>query len=335
MSESENEQYPIKKQHSKEEKSQKPEATKKKEEHRHCQCLSPKKETQTILSDNRSPSVVREDKEVFDFTSKKLSHPSSSGTLSRKSRSKENKVDITRKEQDSHSPSMSKSPRRKDERNVFDFSVADGSEYATLRRKKKQHNHSSQNKHNREVLDFTSSTERQRQELMEYGASGSERKDLSSRLDTSVNTSQEMLHNIKSSSEFLISKSNSKEVIQKVRHAPEIHDKALDPWPESAYLSLPRQKSDNKKDDYDSLGDSTGDNKEDVSNRDTIDPPDLFNTNKSIAQNDDIEQELAYDNNSIVQPRNSFYKDENLSIIQNDVIEEPIYVSRSATLKHR
>ena len=126
-----------------------------------------------------------------------------------------------------------------------------------------------------------------------------------------------------------MSKSSSKEVISKQRTTTEVHDKTLDPWPETSYLSLPRQKSGPKKDDYDSLGDSPS--KDDVSN--TIEPPDLFNTNKMIAQNEKISSEPIYDTN----PKCVYYKDSEVSSmsIQNNVLDEPIYVSKSSTLKHR
>ena len=327
---SENEQYPLKQQHSHgESKGHKSDDSyyKRKEEHRHCQCLSPKKESSNLVSELRSPSLVREEKEVFDFTSKKANQ-FVGGTLTRKSRSKDSKVDITRKDMDIHSSPMSKSPRRKEERNVFDFSVTDGSEYATLRKKKKHLSHS---KHIREVLDFTSNSERKTdQSVMDFN-SGSERRDVLdftstiSRVEnSSLNTSQEMLH-LKSSSEFLGSKSSSKEAVQR-RHASDVHDKAIDPWPESSHLSLPRQKSDPRKDDYDSLGDSPVTSKADLSNkeslRDTIDPPDLFNPNKVIAHMDDIDQDL-YERSA---------NDVNLT---KPEVEEPIYASRSGTLKHR
>ena len=331
---SENEQYPLKQQHSHgESKGHKSDDSyyKRKEEHRHCQCLSPKKESHNLVTELRSPSLVREEKEVFDFTSKKVRDQFVSGTLTRKSRSKDNKVDITRKDMDIHSSPMSKSPRRKEERNVFDFSVTEGSEYATLRKKKKHLSHS---KHNREILDFTSNAERKTDQAVLDFNSGSERRDVLdftstvSRVEnSSLNTSQEMLH-LKSSSEFLVSKSSSKEAVQK-RHASDVHDKAIDPWPESSHLSLPRQKSDPRKDDYDSLGDSPVTSKADLSNkeslRDTIDPPDLFNPNKIIAHTDDIDQNI-YDRDS------NYLKDGNLAKPEP---EEPIYASRSGTLKHR
>ena len=84
-----------------------------------CQCLpSPRKDE-------------KEGREVFDFTSKKSSaHQSSSGsgsgskTLRRK---KDHKIDLTRKGVESSSATVSstmiKSPRRVDERSIFDFTV--------------------------------------------------------------------------------------------------------------------------------------------------------------------------------------------------------------------
>jgi len=275
-------------------------------DHRHCQCLSPRKENNPI-TEALSPSHTREDKEVFDFTSKKLNHAPPIGSLkTRKHRSKENKVDITRKDVEIHSSSSLKSPRRKEERNVFDFSVRDGSEYATLRKKKSSR---------REVLDFTSGSERR--EVLDFTSSSDRREVLdftsSSRLDnSSINTSQEIL-NLKSSSEFIVSKSNSREVIHKdkleqKRQKSEVLD-VVEPWPESCHIPLPRQKSDlenSSREGFDSSrgggdGLSSANSKEDLDDdkvnpvfsplppRETIDPPDLFNTNK-ISTNCSIDQ---------------------------------------------
>ena len=159
---------------------------------------------------------------------------------------------------------------------MFDFSVADGSEYATLRKKKSGKR--------REVLDFTSGSDRERREVLDFT---SERRDVldftsTSRLDaSSANTSQELL-NLKSSSEFLVSKSGSREMIQ-ARQPSE--DKAIDPWPESSHLSLPRQKSDTNNEEF--LQETSTFRKVDFKteksfspSRDTIEPPDLFNPSK-------------------------------------------------------
>lgn len=231
---------------------------KRKDELRQCQCVSPL---------TRSPSHNREEKEVFDFTSKKLSQLSTA-TLGRKSRSKENKVDITRKDVEIPSSSLVKSPRRAGERNVFDFSVADGNEYATLRKRKTVNR--------REVLDFTSSSdrERDRREVLDF-TSTSERRDVldftsTSRYDnTSANTSQELL-NLKSSSEFLSASGIQQE----------------EQWPDSQGLSLPRQKSDTNNDQI-NPDPASALRKVDFKTeqsfspiRDTIEPPDLFNPGK-------------------------------------------------------
>ena len=238
---------------------------KRKDELRQCQCPSPRA---------RSPPHEREEKEVFDFTSKKLSQLSTA-TLGRKSRGKDSKVDITRKDVEIHSSSpLVKSPRRKEERNVFDFSVADGSEYATLRKRKSGKRRegftSGSDRERREVLDFTS----ERRDILDFTST--------SRLDaSSANTSQELL-NLKSSSEFLVCNSGSREMIQ-VRQPSE--DKAIDPWPESSHLSLPRQKSDTNNEEF--LQDNSTFRKVDFKteksfspSRDTIEPPDLFNPSK-------------------------------------------------------
>ena len=244
---------------------------KRKEELRQCQCVSPL---------TRSPSHNREEKEVFDFTSKKLSQLSTA-TLGRKSRAKENKVDITRKDVEIPSSALVKSPRRKEERNVFDFSVADGNEYATLRKRKSVNR--------REILDFTSSSdrERDRREVLDF-TSTSERRDVldftsTSRYDnSSANTSQELL-NLKSSSEFLVSASGSQQE---------------EPWPDSQHLSLPRQKSDTKNEETNPEQASAFrkvDFKTDQSFspiRDTIDPPDLFNPSKQFGE-DQLEQQYV------------------------------------------
>merc|ERR1719180_129423 len=101
-----------------------------------CQCLSPRKEIETLTEDTSPSHNGREKKEVFDFTSKKMNPP----LKTRKQSSKEQKVDITRNDVEVNSSGSSmKSPRRKGERNVFDFGVRNESgmesEYATLRRK--------------------------------------------------------------------------------------------------------------------------------------------------------------------------------------------------------
>ena len=218
---SENEQFP-KKQHSKEERGNtrsEEGQLKKKEEHRHCQCLSPRKEIAAV--DIRSPSMAREDKEVFDFTSKKLSQYSSS-TLSRKSRSRDHKYETSGKVKDSDI--YGTLGPRKDERNTFDKSVGDGSEYATLRKKKhSRHKHS-------EILDFTSSAGKMRETA------------------SPMNTSQELL---KSSNEFLVSKTSSREMIS---------SKPEEFWSEPSQS----RRGDTKRDDYDSIGDSPTNSKDDL-----------------------------------------------------------------------
>ena len=310
---SENEQLPGKR-HSQEDKHAKPEETyfKRLDEHQHCQCPSPspRKETNKLFNDVHSPSLSREDKEVFDFTSKKLVHYSS-GTLTRKSRTKENKVDIMRKDLEIYSSPTSKSSRKKEDRNVFDFSVADGSEYATLKKKR-----SSGHRKHRDTSDYTT--------YEKLGghldvASGSERKtdmDFAKVEKRSINNSQELL-NIKSSTEFLVSKSSSKEFNLR---RPVADDKAMDPWPETPNMSLVRQKHE----DYDSLGDSPVNSKDDISAkeslRDTIDPPDLFNTNKP-KQAEESGQEIR---------GSSSFKDADMNFFRND---EPIYMSTSGTLR--
>ena len=242
-----------------------------------CQCLSPRA---------RSPQQLnREEKEVFDFTSKKLSQLSTA-TLGRKSRAKENKVDITRKDVEIHSSPLMKSPRRKEERNVFDFSLsADGNDYATLRQRKSVKR--------REVLHFTSSSDRERREILDF-TSTSERRDgldftSTSRFDNnSANTSQELL-NLKSSSEFLVSKSGSREVLQPRQQSD-------DQWPDSEHLSLARQKSDANNEDIsqDSSAYRKVDFKTELSFspiRDTIEPPDLFNPSKQCGPGSDAHGE--------------------------------------------
>lgn len=270
---SENEQYP-KKQHSKEERGNtrsEEGQLKKKEEHRHCQCLSPRKE---MASDVRSPSMVREDKEVFDFTSKKLSQYSSS-TLSRKSRARDHKYESSGKVKDSDI--YGTLGPRKDDRNTFDKCVGDGSEYATLRKKKhSRHKHS-------EILDFTSSAAK----MMETASP--------------MNTSQELL---KSSTEILVSKTSSREMIS---------SKPEEFWSEPSQS----RRGDTKRDDYDSIGDSPTNSKDDLSSKDllretTIDPPDLFNTNLDVDK----------------------YRPGFEMRQSNTEVEEPTYISRSATLKH-
>ena len=253
---------------------------KRKDELRQCQCPSPRA---------RSPPHEREEKEVFDFTSKKLSQLSTA-TLGRKSRGKDSKVDITRKDVEIHSSSpLVKSPRRKEERNVFDFSVADGSEYATLRKRKSGKRRegftSGSDRERREVLDFTS----ERRDILDFTST--------SRLDaSSANTSQELL-NLKSSSEFLVSKSGSREVLQPRQQSD-------DQWPDSEHLSLARQKSDANNEDIsqDSSAYRKVDFKTELSFspiRDTIEPPDLFNPSKQCGPGSDAHG----DDQQFVSPR--------------------------------
>ena len=99
-------------------------------------------------------------------------------------RSKESKVDITRKDFDAHNSSYNKSPRLKEERNVFDFGVRKEATGSTTGTSSTRDAYSS----TREVFDFTSS----------------------SRLEYLSSTSREL---IKSSSEFLSSKNGSREVL--------------------------------------------------------------------------------------------------------------------------
>lgn len=99
-----------------------------------CQCLP-------------SPSPRKEDKrdgrEIFDFTSKKLSNQGNSKTLRRK---KEHKIDITVQGIENHG--AIKSPRRTDERNIFDFSVKKDTQNEGI--------YGRTTYSRREVLDFTS-----------------------------------------------------------------------------------------------------------------------------------------------------------------------------------
>ena len=63
-----------------------------KEDLRNCRCLSPPVDNEAILTEvSRSPSSVREDKEIFDFTSRKLN---CSTEKKQKAPSKESKFDI-------------------------------------------------------------------------------------------------------------------------------------------------------------------------------------------------------------------------------------------------
>ena len=344
---SENEQVPFFKQHSHEE-NQKTEDVyykRKDDPHRHCQCPSPRKESSKSFGDVPSPSLGRDEKEVFDFTSKKLSHYAG-GTLTRRQRSKDSKNESKQRQRTldneiySSPTSIKTSRRRKDDRNMFDFSAADGSEYATLR-KKRCSSHKKHHSRDRElvsdcsrdyekigdVLDFTSSSDRR--DALEFSSATK----VESR---SINNSQELL-NIKSSTEFL-SKSSSKEFSQRRQISDTVHDKSIDPWPESSTLSLPRQpkERDSRNKDYDSLGESPVNSKDDLSIKEslrdaTIDPPDLFNTNKSVGPQNSTnpEDEMMLDHSKN-------YPDIPMHLYQSKIdSEEPIYVSRSGTLKKR
>ena len=345
---SENEQVPFSKQHSHEEKNQKTEDIyykRKDDPHRHCQCPSPRKESSKSFGDVHSPSLGRDEKEVFDFTSKKLSQYTG-GTLTRRHRSKDSKNEAkpgqrTLDNEIYSSPTSIKTSRRqKDNRNMFDFSAADGSEYATLR-KKRCSSHKKHHSRDRElvtdcsrdyekigdVLDFTSNSDRR--DVLDFSSA--------TNVDTrSINNSQELL-NIKNSTEFL-SKSSSKEFSQRRQISDTVHDKSIDPWPESSTLSLPRQpkERDSRNKDYDSLGESPVNSKDDLSIKEslrdaTIDPPDLFNTNKSVgpqnSTNPEDEMTLDHSKNYPDIPMHSYR-----SKIDS---EEPIYVSRAGTLKKR
>ena len=325
---SENEQAPFPNQYSLEEKNHKTEDIyyKRKDDlHRHCQCPSPRKESSKILGDVASPARVHDDKEIFDFTSKKLSHYAG-GTLTRKHRSKEARQRKTLDNEIYSSPTSIKTSRRhKEERNMFDFSAADGSEYATLRKKRcssdrKHHSRDRDYEKIGHVLDFTSGPER-RDVLDLTSASRVE--------NSSINTSQELLH-VKSSTEFL-SKSDSKEFSQRRQNSDAVHDKTIDPWPESSTLSLPRQRKerDSRRGDYDSLGESPNNSKDDLSVKEaTIEPPDLFNTKKHQS-NINPEDESLLDHSK---------KFSNIPMHLDQTrldFEEPIYVSRSGTLKKR
>jgi hypothetical protein len=290
----------------------------------HCQCLSPRKESET--ADEASPSLGgREKKEVFDFTSKKISQPLVGSLKTRKHGTKEHKVDVTRKDVDSSTVSSMKSPRRKEERNVFDFGVRNEngmeSEYATLRRKgtdsvieseyatlRRKGNGSSgtegeyatlkkKKSSRREVLDFTSGSSREvldftssgdRREVLDFTSSCRQQQQLA---NTSANTSQE-IQNIKSSSEFPGSKCGSREVSSKDK-MDQIH--VGEPWQETCLGSntqLCSRPERSSREGFASLrsgdGLSSGNSKEDLCDaafspqppRETIDPPDLFNTNK-------------------------------------------------------
>lgn len=296
-----------------------------------CQCVSPRKESETLTEDT-SPSHNREKKEVFDFTSKKLGQTSAGSLKPRKHRPKEHKVDVTRKDVEVHSSTGSsvKSPKKKEERNVFDFGVRNESgmesEYATLRRKGTETSIASEygtirrkgtgssgtegeyatlrrkKSSRREILDFTSGSSR---EVLDFTSSAEHREVLdftsNSRLgNASANTSQELL-NLKSSSEFLVSKYNSREVLnkEKLEASLEVNNHTA-PWQESRIGSEQRSshvETASSREGFDSSrgggdGLSSGNSKEDLYDdknrgefspqpqRETIDPPDLFNTNK-------------------------------------------------------
>ena len=345
---SENEQVPFAKQHSHEEKNHKAEDIyykRKDDPHRHCQCPSPRRESSKSFGDVPSPSLGRDEKEVFDFTSKKMSHYAG-GTLTRRQRSKDSKNDAKQRQRtlDSEiysSPTSIKTSRKqKDDRNMFDFSAADGSEYATLR-KKRCSSHKKHHSRDRElvsdcsrdyekigdVLDFTSSSDRR--DVLEFSSA--------TRVgNSSINNSQELL-NVKSSTEFL-SKSSSKEFSQRRQISDAVHDKSIDPWPESSTLSLPRQhkERDSRNKDYDSLGESPGNSKDDLNMKEslrdaTIEPPDLFNTNKAVGHQNSTNPE-----DEIMLDHSKNYPDIPMHLYQSKIdSEEPIYVSRSGTLKKR
>merc|ERR1719270_1798694 len=173
-----------------------------------------------------------------------------------------------------------KSPsRRKEDRNVFDFGVRNESgmerEYATLRRKKSSR---------REVLDFTSGSSR---EVLDFTSSGDRREILdftsNGRLGNgSANTSQEIL-NLKSSSEFLGSKCNSREVLnQEGNGAAGLT--LIEPWQETCLGGS----VDAQEGRWSCSASKENLNREMLSPqppRETIDPPDLFNTNKIFRPN--------------------------------------------------
>ena len=281
-----------------------------------CQCLSPRKETE-----DTSPSHNgREKKEVFDFTSKKINPP----LKTRKQSSRDQKVDVTRNDVEINSSGSSmKSPRRKEERNVFDFGVRNESgmesEYATLRRKGTERSGEVEGEYatlrrkgkkapgrsvtegeyatlkkkkssRREVLDFTSGSSR---EVLDFTSSGDRREVLdftsNARLGNgSANTSQEIL-NLKSSSEFLGSKCNSREVLNHEGNAEGLT--LIEPWQETRLGLGGATGSDAAEGVNGYLGQATS--KEDLDRdalspqppRETIDPPDLFNTNKIFSSN--------------------------------------------------
>ena len=281
-----------------------------------CQCLSPRKETAT---EDTSPSHgSREKKEVFDFTSSKKMNPP---LKTRKQSSREQKVDVTRNdvEVNSSGSSMKSPSRRKEDRNVFDFGVrnesgmeseyatlrrkgkergdVDAGEYATLRRKGKKSSGSSskgtegeyatlrrKKSSRREVLDFTSGSSR---EVLDFTSSGDRREVLdftsNGRLGNgSANTSQEIL-NLKSSSEFLGSKCNSREVLnQEGNGAAGLT--LIEPWQETCLGGS----VDAQEGRLSCSASKENLNREVLSPqppRETIDPPDLFNTNKIFRPN--------------------------------------------------
>lgn len=282
-----------------------------------CQCLSPRKEIETL--EDTSPSN-RDKKEIFDFTSKKINAP----LKTRKQSSRELKVDITKNDADVNSSGSSmKSPWRKEERNVFDFGVRNESgmeseyatlrrkgtersevegEYATLRRKGKKASGNSttegeyatlkrKKSSRREVLDFTSESPR---EVLDFTSSCERREvlDFTSNAklgNVSANTSQEIL-NLKSSSEFLVSKCNSREMLSK--EGNELGNSEgltlIEPWQETCLGSsvagdAGEMGSANSKEDLDALSPQPP--------RETIDPPDLFNTNKIFPSNFSVKED--------------------------------------------
>lgn len=176
-----------------------------------------------------------------------------------------------------------------------------------------------------DVLDFTSSSDRR--DVLDFTSVTRAEK-------SSINNSQELL-NVKSSTEFL-SKSNSKEFSQRRQISDSVHDKSIDPWPESSSLSLPRQnkEKDSRNMDYDSLGESPGNSKDDLNIKDslrdtTIEPPDLFNTNKTVGH-----QNSSNPEDDIMLDHSKNYPDIPMHLYQSKIdSEEPIYVRRSGTLK--
>ena len=350
----------------------------------HCQCLSPRKESDALPED-ASPSHSREKKDVFDFTSKKNGQTPSGTLKSRKHRPKEHKVDITRKDVEIHSTttgSSLKSPRRKEERNVFDFGVCNEngieSEYATLRRKGVKSGVESEyatlrrkgngisgtegeyatlrrkKSSRREVLDFTSGSSR---EVLDFTSSGDHREILdftsNSRLvNGSANTSQEIV-NLKSSSEFLGSKCGSREVLNKdkLEMSPAHLESTsiMKPWQEARQGSANSRQDISSREGFKSSmgggdGLSSGNSREDLyddknraafspqPHRETIDPPDLFNTNKKFSPHPSKEGKMpdVHFASEVTEEKYSTDPDVSLSNSKRSEEEAPI---KSATMK--